>query len=87
MQMDVGNCLGGNGDPIGMLKQFPARTPTIHIKEYKEKTFDSDYYTQVFALCEGPCKTKWYIVEMGSSEGTGFDVPREALDKLKRVGK
>jgi len=41
MQMDVGNCLAGEGDPIAMLKEFPARTRTIHIKEHKDKTFDS----------------------------------------------
>ncbi|HUL51126.1 MAG TPA: sugar phosphate isomerase/epimerase, partial [Candidatus Nitrosotalea sp.] len=28
MQMDVGNCLSGNGDPIAMLKKFPGRTRT-----------------------------------------------------------
>jgi sugar phosphate isomerase/epimerase len=87
MQMDVGNCLAGNGDPIGMLKKFPGRTPTMHIKEYQEKTFDSDYYKEVFQLAEGPSRTKWYIVEMGSDDGTGVDVPRQALEKLHRVGK
>lgn len=87
MQMDIGNCLGGDGDPIAMLKKFPGRTPTIHVKEFKDKTFDSPYYKEVFALCEGPCKTQWYIVEMGSPDGTGFEVPREALEKLRRAGK
>jgi sugar phosphate isomerase/epimerase len=87
MQMDVGNCLGGDGDPIASLKKFPGRTPTMHIKEYQEKTFDSDFYKEIFRLAEGPCRTKWYIVEMGSRDGTGFDVPREALQKLRRLGK
>ena len=87
MQMDVGNCLAGNGDPIAMLKEFPARTRTIHIKEHKEKTFDSSYYQEVFQLCETSSGTKWYIVEMGGAEGDGFDVPREALKKLHRLGK
>lgn len=87
MQMDVGNCLSGNGDPIAMLKEFPARTRTIHLKEHKEKTFDSDFYKEVFHLCETSSATKWYIVEMGGSGGTGFDVPREALEKLHKLGK
>ena len=87
MQMDVGNCLSGNGDPIAMLKEFPGRTPTIHIKEHKEKTFDSDFYKEIFHLCETSSATKWYIVEMGGPEGNGYDVPRQALEKLHRVGK
>jgi sugar phosphate isomerase/epimerase len=87
MQMDVGNCLSGKGDPIGMLKKFPGRTRTIHIKEHEEKTFDSDYYKEVFQLCETSSGTKWYIVEMGGTLGNGFDVPRQALEKLHRLGK
>ena len=87
MQMDVGNCLSGDGDPIAMLKKFPGRTRTIHIKEHQDKTFDSDFYKEVFQLCETTSATKWYIVEMGGPEGNGFEVPREALAKLHRLGK
>ncbi len=87
MQMDVGNCLSGNGDPVAMLKEFPARTRTIHIKEHKDKTFESDYYKEVFQLCETSSGTKWYIVEMGGPNGNGFDVPRDALERLHRLGK
>src|SRR6266404_1676479 len=87
MQMDVGNCLAGGGDPVAMLKEFPGRTRTIHIKEHKEKTFDSDFYKEVFRLCETSSGTKWYIVEMGGTLGNGFEVPNEALAKLHRLGK
>ncbi len=87
MQMDVGNCLAGDGDPIAMLKEFPSRTRTIHIKEHKEKTFDSDFYKEVFRLCETSSGTKWYIVEMGGMLGNGFEGPKEALAKLHGLGK
>ena len=87
MQMDVGNCLAGNGDPIAMLKEFPGRTRSIHIKEHQDKTFDSDFYREIFRLCETACGTKWYIVEMGGADGNGFEVPRAALAKLRRLGK
>jgi len=87
MQMDVGNCLSGDGDPIAMLKEFPGRTRTIHIKEHQDKTFDSAFYKEIFKLCETTSGTKWYIVEMGGPEGNGFDAPREALAKLHRLGK
>jgi hypothetical protein len=83
----VGNCLVGNGDPIAMLKEFPGRTRSIHIKEHQDKTFDSDFYREVFHLCETSCGTKWYIVEMGGNDGNGFEVPRNALAKLRRLGK
>jgi sugar phosphate isomerase/epimerase len=87
MQMDTGNCLAGKGDPIAMLKQFPGRARTVHLKEYQDKTFDSDFHREVFRLCETTAGTQWYIVEMGSPDGNGFDVPRQALEKLHRLGK
>jgi len=87
MQMDIGNCLTGGGDPIAMLKEFPGRTRTIHIKEHQEKTFDSEYYKEIFRLCETSCGTRWYIVEMGGPDGNGFDVPRQALAKLHSLRK
>lgn len=87
MQMDVGNCLAGHGDPIAMLKEFPGRTWTIHIKEYQDKTFESDFYKEVFRLCQTTCATRWYIVEMGSADGNDLEVPRQALAKLRRLGR
>jgi sugar phosphate isomerase/epimerase len=87
MQMDVGNCLGGGGDPIATLKKFPGRATTIHLKEHGEKTFDSDYFKQVYKLCEGRPRSRWYIVEMGDSGGNGLEVPRKSLEKLQSVGK
>lgn len=87
MQMDVGNCLAGKADPIALLKEFPGRTPTIHLKEHQEHTFDSALYQEVFQLCQRSCGTQWYIVEMGGFLGKGFDVPRTALARLRRLGK
>jgi hypothetical protein len=87
MQLDVGNCLSGGGDPIAMLKEFPGRSWSVHIKEYQDKSFDSDFYKEVFQLCETTCATKWYIVEMGGMDGFGFDVPRQAFAKLHSLGK
>ena len=87
MQLDVGNCLAGKGDPLAMLRKFPGRTLSIHIKEHAEKTFGSKFYEEVFGLCETSCKTEWYIVEMGGADGFGVDIPRKALADLRRLGK
>ncbi len=86
MQMDVGNCLSGKGDPVGMLKKFPGQARTVHLKEYKDKTFESDYFDEVFRLCETLAGTQLYIVEMGGTGGRGFDVPGDALKRLRAVG-
>jgi len=87
MQMDVGNCLSGGGDPIVMLEKFPNRTWTIHLKEHKDKTFDSDWYQKVFNMCETNSTTQWYIVEMGGLLGNGFKPATTAIKKLSQLRK
>lgn len=87
MQMDVGNCLGGGGDPIAMLKKFPGRSLSIHLKEHEDKTFDSPFYKEIFDLCETTGKTEWYVVEAGGDKGMGFEVPQQALKALRAAGK
>ena len=34
MQMDIGNCANGDGDPIAMLIKFPGRARSVHLKDY-----------------------------------------------------
>jgi sugar phosphate isomerase/epimerase len=81
MQMDVANCLGGHGDPVAMLKKFPGRALSVHLRQTQDQTFDGSLYQDVFQLCE-PC-AEWFVVEEGG-EGGGFDAPRKALEALRR---
>jgi len=87
MQIDVGNILTGGGDPVALLKEFPGRTRSIHLKVHGEKTFESAYYQEVFRLCETTSKTEWYIVEETGEGGLGFYLPRKALEVLRGLGK
>ena len=87
MQLDVGNCLSGGGDPIALLKEFPGRTRTIHIKEHEEHYLRQRTVQGGLPAVRDHSATRWYIVEMGSEDGIGFDVPRQALAKLRRLGK
>lgn len=92
MQMDIGNCAGGGGDPIGELKQFPGRARSVHLKDYggppdsviSEGIADWD---EIFRLCETTHNTEWYVVEEGSNDGLGFDISKRSLEALKQMGK
>lgn len=92
MQMDIGNCAGGGGDPIAELKQFPGRARSVHLKDFGgppgsvigEGKADWD---EVFHLCETLHNTEWYVVEEGGKEGLGFDVSKRSLESLRRMGK
>jgi sugar phosphate isomerase/epimerase len=91
MQMDTGNCMEGGGDPVAILKKFPGRATTIHLKEHGGGPHavigEGDVkWKEVFELCEAG-GTKWYIVEheRGGPDPLG-DVKR-CLESLHKMGK
>lgn len=91
LQLDIGNCLGGGGDPIAMLKKFPGRTVSIHLKDhggkpgfvFGEGTVD---WSEVFELCETIGGTKQYIIEEEGRKGPeALQAVRRALKNYRRA--
>ena len=92
MQMDIGNCLGGGSDPYAILKKFPGRSLTIHLKEHGGKhgaTIGQGTvkWDEVFQICETTGKTEWYVVEQESYTGSSLDSVKQCLENLKKMGK
>ncbi len=92
MQLDVGNCLEGGGDPYAILKKFPGRAATIHIKEFGGKPGavigEGDVkWDDLFSLCETTGKTEWYIVEHESDPTAPLESVKKCLDGLRKMGK
>ena len=91
MQLDTGNCLGGGGDPIAILKKYPGRSLTVHLKEHGgpkgAATGEGDVkWGEVFAICESTGGTKWYIVEHESGEKPLESVAK-CFEGLRKMGK
>lgn len=93
MQLDVGNCLGGGGDPYATLEKFPGRAATIHLKEHGGKRGavlgegDVDW-KRIFKLCETIGGTQWYVVEQeGYGDTTPLESVKRCLQNLKKMGK
>ena len=69
MQLDLGNCMDGGGDPVLYLKRYPGRAITIHLKEWsatnkKAMIGEGDVkWAEVFKLVRAAGKTRWYIIE------------------------
>ena len=92
MQMDIGNCADGGGDPIATLRKFPNRARSVHLKDYGgapdsvlgEGKAD---WPEVFRICETVQNTEWYVVEEGEESGLGFDISARSLQALRRMGK
>lgn len=92
MQLDIGNCANGGGDPIAMLREFPGRARSLHLKDYGGEPGSvigegkADWET-IFHLAETLHHPEWYVVEEGGPDGLGFDVCRRSLEALRRMGK
>ena len=92
MQMDIGNCMSGGGDPIKMLKKFPGRARSIHLKDHGGELNSAigegkvDWLT-IFELAETLHDPVWYVVEQGEAGGFGYDVKARSLEALRAMGK
>jgi sugar phosphate isomerase/epimerase len=92
LQLDVSNCRDGGADPVAVLKKYPGRVRSIHIKPHgagPEAVIGEDQidWKEIFAFCEGKGKTQWYVVEHETSKDPLATVKRtyEALQKLGKV--
>ena len=92
MQMDTGNCMGGGGDPVAILKKFPGRALTVHLKEFGGKPNapvgeGEVKWKEVFELCETTGKTQWYIVEQEGYAVKPLAAVKDCIDNLRKMGK
>jgi sugar phosphate isomerase/epimerase len=88
----VGNCLGGGGDPLAVLKKFPGRCLTIHIKEHGGKQGapigeGTVPWKELFRICETTAGTQWYIVEQEAYASPPMDSVKQCLENLRKMGK
>lgn len=85
MQVDIGHALNAKVDPVVYFKKFAGRARTVHLRETGDKKFDSPAYAELFQVMETVGGTQWYIVE--EEAGNSFDFSRQAIEKLRKMGK
>ncbi len=91
MQLDTSNCVEGGADPLAVLRKYPGRARSIHLKASgagPEAVVGEDKlnWQAIFAFCEGPGKTEWYVLEHESSKDP-LDAVTRSFAALKRLGK
>jgi len=83
LQLDTSNASHGGVDAVAVLKKYPGRAGTVHLKEYsrtndKALIGEGDIdWQQVFAFCESAGGTEWYIIE----EEKDAYPPLEAIER------
>jgi sugar phosphate isomerase/epimerase len=76
---------------VAVLKKYPRRARTIHLKAFgggPEAVIGEDQvdWEEVFSFCESKGGTKWYVVEHESSKDP-VDAVRRSYEALKKMGK
>ena len=101
MQLDTGNAIHGNGDILGILKRYPGRATTVHLKPYSKTAAQDDPshgfrpifgedetpWDEVFRICETTAGTEWYIVEYESDAYPPMEAVERCLQGLRGMGK
>lgn len=101
MQLDIGNAVAGGGDVLDILRRYPGRAVTVHIKPYSKAAGREDMtagyrpllgeddvdWARVFELCETIGGTEWYIVEYESDAYPPLKAVDITLQKLRGMGK
>lgn len=93
MQLDTGNALHGGAESPPILRKFPGRAVTVHLKEFAKNNDkvlvgegDVDWKA-VFDACESVGGTKWYIVEQESYAHPPMECVDKCLQNLRKMGK
>lgn len=91
MQLDTSNCREGGADPVEVLKKYPGRARSIHIKASgggPDAVIGEDKvnWPEVFAWCESKGGTQWYVLEHESSKDP-LTAVRRSFEALKKMGK
>jgi len=88
MQLDIGHALNGGADPVAILRKYPGRAKTVHVKGAGGiPGEDKVPWNEVFAVCETTAGTEWYIVEADSSKYPPMECIRRCFENLRKMGK
>ena len=90
-QLDTGNTLDGGADPLTLIKKYPGRTKTTHIKEHGgaagapvgEGTIDWKPLLEAFETVGG---TEWYIIEHETGK-VPLESVKASLDNFRKIAR
>ncbi len=93
MQVDTGNCIEGGSNPLAVLKKYPGRAATIHIKAWSKAKPDAFVgedeipWKDVFAALDQGGATEWYIVEYEQEKQPPLPAIEHCLKNLRAMGR
>ena len=91
VQLDIGHCTRGGGNPVEVIKKYPGREVTVHVKDYgdtavKDVVGDGTVkWKEVLQACRDFGGTKWYIIEEESFQFPGLEGIEKSINGLKKI--
>ena len=101
MQLDTGNGIFGGAEPVGIIRKYPGRAVTVHLKPYTKGMAhitphaafdpvigeDDTDWPAVFEACETVGGAEWYIVEYESNAYPPLEAVERCQRALRSMGK
>jgi sugar phosphate isomerase/epimerase len=90
LQLDIGNCMDGGGDPVHELRRFPGRGTTVHLKEFggpPQAVIGEGQvrWQEILDLLATSAGTKWQIVEHEREGQPPMEGAERCLRNLHRM--
>jgi sugar phosphate isomerase/epimerase len=93
MQIDTGNAMIGGADPSALLKRYPGRAATVHLKPFSKAKpnailgEDELPWPELLSLCETVGATEWHIIEYESDAFPPLVSVEKCLQALRKLGR
>ena len=94
LQVDVGGCLQGGGDPVALIKKHPGRVPSLHCKEYSDdpkKGFrvligeGIAPWKKIIEAAEKTGGVEYYLVEQEGADIPPLETAAKCLANFKKI--
>ena len=90
MQLDLGNAMGGGGDPVAILKRYPGRAMTMHMKEHggdaKTVVGEGDVkWKEIITIARTTSGTQWFIIEHERRGQDPLDAVKRCVENFRKI--
>jgi len=94
IQVDVGGCMQGGGDPVAMIRKYPGRVFSLHCKEYStdpKKGFrvligeGNMPWKKILEAAEKTGGVQYYLIEQEGADIPPLETAAKCLANFKRI--
>ena len=92
LQLDVGHCLSGGGDPVEWINSHPGRTRSLHLKDWsKEKEFQALFgegvapWKKILAAAQSKGGAEFYLIEQEGNQYPEMETADRCLVAYRNI--